>query len=386
MEPSSEFFRNLEQLASDGRHDLACGTCGEGRRKLPSGQWLYPAVMPDGRTQWMLKVLMSNACTNRCGYCAFGAGVDKREARLDPDELALFFSRLMARRKVGALFLSSAICDRPVKVMDDILKTGLLVRKKYRFRGYLHMKLIPGIGTDQIRQALELADRVSVNLEAVSDSHLKHIAPEKAFQEDLWSLLKTVQQLQKSSRTQCRGTTTQIVVGPSGETDRQIVDFMNRCYRELDLKRIYFSAHSPLPGTPLEHLEATPLWREHRLYQTDWLLRKYGFSAWEIPTSEGGFLSMDEDPKLGWAKLHPEFFPLEITTASLEQLLRVPGIGPAGARHIVSARRQASLREPRDLAAFHISPAKAGPYLLFGGKRRMVPVKEQLAFDFSGSR
>ncbi len=382
MELSSDFYTNLTRLAQDGRHDLACGTCGEGRKKLPSGQWLYPAVMPDGRTQWMLKVLMSNACRNRCGYCAFGAHGTTEPARLAPDDLALFFSLLMKERKVGALFLSSAICDRPIRVMDDMLKTALLVRRKYRFRGYLHLKLLPGIGSDQILAAMQLADRVSVNLEAVSPERLQVIAPEKSFDDDLLSLLRQVKSISEKEDVACRGATTQIVVGPSGESDREIVGFMNRCYAELDLKRVYYSAHTPIPGTPMEGLTPTPLWREHRLYQSDWLLRQYGFAAHEIPTDEHGSLDRDADPKLMWARLHPEYFPLEINAAPLESLMRVPGIGPRAALRIVNSRRRQPLREPRDLSAFHIPVRRAGPWLLFSGQRRMR-TQAQLQFEFS---
>jgi len=382
MELSADFFSNLTRLAQDGRHDLACGTCGEGRKKLPSGQWLYPAVMPDGRTQWMLKVLMSNTCQNRCGYCAFGTHGLTDPARLAPDDLALFFSMLMKERKVGALFLSSAICDRPVRVMDDMLKTALLVRRKYHFRGYLHLKLLPGIGADQILAAMQLADRVSVNLEAVNSERLQVIAPDKSFDDDLLSLLRQVKAISEKNDVACRGASTQIVVGPSGETDREIVGFMNRCYGELDLKRVYYSALSPIPGTPMEHLAPTPLWREHRLYQSDWLLRQYGFSADEIPTDEHGSLSQEADPKLMWARLHPEYFPLEINAAPMESLMRVPGIGPRAALRIVNTRRGQPLREPRDLSAFHIPVRRAGPWLLFGGQRRMR-TQAQLAFDFA---
>jgi predicted DNA-binding helix-hairpin-helix protein len=381
MELPSRFFDDLTRLAQDGRHDLACGTCGEGRKKLGSGQWLYPAVMPDGRTQWMLKVLMSNACVNRCGYCAFGAHGVTEPARLKPDELALFFSMLMKERKVGALFLSSAICDRPMRVMDDMLKTASLVRRKYRFRGYLHLKLLPGIGDDQILAAMQLADRVSVNLEAVSPERLRRIAPEKDFDAELVSLLRRVKEIGNNQEVACRGASTQIVVGPSGETDREIVGFMSRCYGDLDLKRVYYSAHSPLPGTPMEHLAPTPLWREHRLYQTDWLLRHYGFTADEIPTDERGSLSPEADPKLMWARLHPEFYPLEVNAAPLESLLRVPGIGPRAAARIVNTRRRQPLSDPADPAAFHVPARRAAPWLLFGGRRRMR-IQAQLAFDF----
>ena len=222
---SDTFFENLTALADDSRHDLACGTCGEGRRRIDSNQWLYPVAMPDGRTQWMLKVLMSNTCSKRCRYCAFGAHMQQRPARLDPEELAFFFAQLVRQKKASALFLSSAISDKPVRVMDDLLRCAWLVRKKYHFRGYLHLKLIPGIDAGQVLAALKLADRVSVNLEAVDEKHLQVVAPDKSFETDLLRLLLDVRRISESTENiACRGATTQIVVGPARETDREILD------------------------------------------------------------------------------------------------------------------------------------------------------------------
>jgi len=379
---SDRFFEDLSRLADDSRHDLACGTCGEGRRRIDSRQWLYPVAMPDGRTQWMLKVLMSNTCSKRCRYCSFGAHLDRRPARLDPEELAFFFAQLVRQKKAAALFLSSAISDRPVRVMDDLLRCAWLVRKKYHFRGYLHLKLIPGIDAGQVLAAMKLADRVSVNLEAVDATRLQAIAPEKSFENELLRLLLDVQRISASTEgLACRGATTQIVVGPARETDRDILDFMRNCYTRWNLRRVYYSAHVPVPGTPLESSPPVPLWRENRLYQADWLVRFYGFSFDEIPTDSGGFFHRDADPKTVWAQLHPECFPLEINQAPVELLMRVPGIGPQAARRIAETRRFQKLREVRDLAAFRIPVRRAAPWLLFDGRRRMRHCT-QLSFDF----
>lgn len=382
MRLSDTFFDNLTSLTQDSRYDLACGTCGEGRRRVHSQQWLYPVAMPDGRTQWMLKVLMNNTCSKRCRYCSFGAHMNQRPARLDPEELAFFFAQLVRQQKASALFLSSAISDTPVRVMDDVLRCAWLVRKQYHFRGYLHVKLIPGIETDQVLAALKLADRVSVNLEAVDEKHLQVVAPEKSFQADLLRLLLDVKRFfETTENLVCRGATTQIVVGPAQETDREILEFMRNCYTQWHLRRVYYSAHVPLPGTPLESSPPVPLWRENRLYQADWLVRFYGFSFDEIPTDSAGFLHKNADPKTVWAHLHPEFFPLEINRAPAQCLMRVPGIGPQAARRIVEARRIQKFRDVRDLTPFRVSVRRAAPWLLFDGKRPMRHLT-QLSFEF----
>lgn len=371
--------QKLAILGEAAKTDLACGTCGEGRRREPNlDQWIYPAVLPDGRTQWMLKVLQSNACAYNCAYCAQRAGRKCPRTTFQPDELADLFSQLWRAGRVGGFFLSSSINDRATRVMDRMLDTAEIVRKRHRFSGYLHLKLMPGIETDQIERAMQLAERVSVNFEAVSDAHLQKIAPMKRLKGGLVDVLKTASDLLKKNpgRYRCRGLTTQFVVGPSGERDVDLVRASLQCYRNLDLKRIYFSAHSPVPDTPLEDSTPTPLWREHRLYQADFLIRQYGFAIDDFIFDPQGGFNPNLDPKEHWAIRHPEFFPIEINTAPLEALLRVPGLGPTTAKRIVKARSFGPIRWPHELAGLGVRSKHALEYLLFDGRVRR---EEQLS-------
>ncbi len=365
----------LEVLGEGARYDLACGTCGEGRvRQNDVDQWIYPSVLPNGRTQWMLKVLMSNTCLHNCRYCAFRHDRDIRRVSLSPEELASLFADLLRRRKVSALFLSSAVCHKPVQVMDDMLKAAHLVRVGLNFRGYLHLKLIPGIEDDQVDQALRLADRVSANLETVDQEHLSLIAPQKRHEEGLFRLLEVARQLMDTNPRayRCRGITTQYVVGAAGEKDEQFIKVMGRTRGALGVKRNYFSAHNPIAETPLESLPPTPLWRENRLYQADFLLQDYGFKEDEFVFDNKGNFEFSRDPKKAWADSHPEIFPLEINNADPEQLLRVPGLGPKGVERILATRQETPFTELEHLRNLHVSMKKAAPYLLFKGRRRLA--------------
>ncbi len=369
--PSLE--RKLEVLGEAARYDLSCGTCGEGRKRdTDLDRWIYPSVLPDGRKQYMLKVLMSNSCHLNCKYCALRSGGGPDAARLEPEEVASLFGELCRLRKASALFISSAVHDRPVRVMDDILKTAEIVRLRQGFKGYMHLKLLPQAEPAQIERAMELAERVSVNFEATSPEFLEKIAPAKKRRGGLHEAMNEAHRLmeKKSRRTRCRGLTTQYVVGPAGESDRDLLRAMAGAYRSYDLKRIYFSAHSPVAGTPLEDVPATPLWRENRLYQADFLLRQYGFEEEEFVLDSADRFDMRRDPKSAWAEAHPERFPIEINKAEPEELLRVPGIGPTGVKRIVEARRESRLLWPDELQSLGVRAKQAAGYLTFDGRKR----------------
>ncbi|GAB4291789.1 MAG: putative DNA modification/repair radical SAM protein [Myxococcota bacterium] len=373
--PSIE--EKLEILGGEARHDISCGTCGEGRKRSPQNSWIYPAILPDGRTQYMLKTLMTNACVNNCAYCAQRASSPSRRTAFKAEELARFFESLLRKRLVGALFLSSAIGGNPVAVMDNMLKCAEIVRYKLRFNGYLHLKLLPGIESGQIERAVALAERVSVNLEAPSDDRLKIIAPEKRLKGDLLPLIEKANELIKNKDGKgfrCRGITTQFVVGAAGESDREIIATGAALYNSVgeQMKRLYFSAYTPVEDSPLEDVPPAPLWRENRLYQADFLLRKYGFSASELVFDDNGMFSEESDPKEAWATAHPERFPIEINAASFLELLRVPGIGPKTAKEIVEHRPKMKITDPLELKKLGARAEKASLYLLFNGKRKSI--------------
>lgn len=351
-------------------------------RVLPCVSHLHT---PDGQRRATLKVLQTSACQNNCNYCAFRAGRDIRRAHLTPDELARSFDLMYRAGLVESLFLSSGVMGTH-QTMDEMLATVELVRLKYGFRGYIHLKLLPGAQAAHIEQAVALADRVSANLEAPTPEALAALAPQKALP-DLVGPLRTAAAIlrrdsppwsSRSKRPQRTappvghgrlGLSTQFVVGPSGESDRELLGTAQSLYRELGLTRAYYSAFSPVLGTPLAEAAPTDPAREFRLYQADWLLRFYGFSVEELPFGPDGLLPPDLDPKATWARLHPERFPVEVNRAPISELLRVPGIGPASARAIAAARRQGALREIGDLRKLGARADRAAPYVTLAGKR-----------------
>jgi predicted DNA-binding helix-hairpin-helix protein len=277
---------------------------------------------------------------------------------------------LNARGIAGGIFLSSAVRGGAVPTMDRLIAVAEELRGRHAFRGYVHLKILPGAQDAQVERAGRLATRVSLNLEVPAARYLPAIAPGKSAG-DLTGPLDRMRLLARTlgRRWSPSGYTTQFVVGGAGETDREIVTATDWLYRRMGARRAYFSAFQPVEGTPMEGRPACPLVREHRLYQCDFLLRKYGFVLDEIPFEAGGGLSAAEDPKSGWARAHPELFPVEINAAPPELLMRVPGIGPKSARRIAAERARGSIGSPADLARIAPSSRRAAPFLLFNGRR-----------------
>jgi predicted DNA-binding helix-hairpin-helix protein len=317
---------------------------------------------PDGRRKTTLKILQTSACQNNCNYCAFRAGRDVRRAHVSPDELARSFDLMYRAGLVESLFLSSGVMGTN-RTMDEMIATTELIREKYAFRGYIHLKLLPGAEAAHIERAVELADRVSVNLEAPTPAALAALAPLKRMDA---LVAPTVIPTFGHVRI---GMSTQFVVGPAGESDRELLATAQMLYRELRLARAYYSAFTPVRDTPMEAEAPTDPQREFRLYQADWLLRYYRFSADELPFDLDGQLRTDIDPKAAWAGAHPERFPVEVNAAPLDELLRVPGLGPTSAREIVRARRSGKLRELGDLRRLGARADRAAPYVTLAGRR-----------------
>jgi len=363
--------QKLDLLGSAAQADLACGKCGEGQTRVRDdiGRWIYPAVHPDGRTVKMLKVLQTNACEKDCFYCATRRGRDLRRTTFQPDELASTFDQIHRANLAEAIFISSGVVGGGTRTMDRMLATAELLRGKYDFRGYLHLKLMPGAEPAAIEQALQLADRVSVNLEAPSSEHLAKLSSTKRYTEELLAPLQIARKLIATKPALAKKSmTTQFVVGAAGEQDREILTRTTQLYRDLALSRVYFSAFQPVADTPLDGHAPTPLIREHRLYQTDFLFRKYGFSFDELIFDPHGNLPTESDPKTLWAINHPEVFPIELNRASQEELLRVPGIGPVSARRIVQMRRTNKFLTIEQLARVGADERRAAPFVLLGGR------------------
>jgi predicted DNA-binding helix-hairpin-helix protein len=354
----------------------------------PPGRDMFPCVShvvtPWGERKAILKVLQTSACQNNCNYCACRAGRDTRRAHLTADELARSFDLMYRAGVVEGLFLSSGIIGT-ARTMDEMLATTELVRRKYGFRGYVHLKLLPGAEDAHIARAVELADRVSVNLEGPTQERLAALAPQKAMAELVGPLRAAAGIIGRDNPSPSPawagtrpaptigharlGMSTQFVVGPAGESDRELLSTVQMLYREVRLARGYYSAFRPVRDTPLENATPTDPTREHRLYQADWLLRFYGFSASELPFDPQGQLSQEIDPKAAWAEAHPERFPIEVNAAPLPELMRIPGIGPASARAILQARQQAALREIGDLRKLGARADRAAPFVTLAGKR-----------------
>ncbi len=364
----------LDLLGEGAQADLACGSCGEGQKRVRDdlGRWIYPVSQPDGRKIMMLKVLQTNACEKDCFYCPVRRSRNVQRTTIQPEELASAFDQLHRARLAHAIFISSGVAGGGTRTMDRTLATAELLRKKYDFRGYLHLKLMPGAEAGAIERALQLADRVSINLEVPTAEHMAKIASTKRFTEELFAPLQIARQLiATKSELASKTMTTQFMVGAAGETDHAIVSRTVQLYNELKLARTYYSAFQPVPDTPLDGLAGTPLVRENRLYQTDWLLRKYGFKFDELIFDPGGNLPTESDPKTIWAAHHPEFFPIDLNRASREELLRVPGIGPTSVSRILKTRRTNKIRAIEDLIRIGADAPRAAPFILMDGKKPM---------------
>ncbi|MDD5255142.1 MAG: helix-hairpin-helix domain-containing protein [Candidatus Omnitrophica bacterium] len=375
IKKSPDTLEKLNILSRDSQYDLACA-CGtsqdEHRRRSKENKWIYPVVLPQGGTTYLFKTLLSNTCVNDCAYCPLRAGSDAERCSLAPEELARTFLSYYRSRKVSGLFLSSGVIGNPDVTMERINRTAAILRRSH-FRGYLHLKVIPGASEAAIRQTLSLASAVSLNIETAGEEHFRHLSTTKDYGRDIIRPITLISRLtSRGSRYQGVKHTTQFVVGASDETDKEIIGYSWRLYRELGLNRIYFSAYQRgkgalrLPGENSRLSNGDLLAREHRLYQADWLIRKYGFSAEEIPLEAGGNLSLASDPKEMWAKAHPEFFPVNINKDDARRLLRVPGFGEVMVSRILALRQKgARIRSLDDLGKSSKLFLKARVYLAF---------------------
>jgi len=330
---------------------------------------IHHAVMPGGRRIALLKTLLTSACERDCLYCPFRAGRDFRRATFSPDELARLFIQLHQRGIAEGIFMSSALAGGGPQTQDRLIATAEILRHRYHFRGYIHLKIMPGAERDQVAAAMALADRVSVNLEAPNGRRLAHLAPHKAFERELLQRLQWIQEVRCQMPGRRPSATTQFVVGAAGESDLELLTTTAFLYRNLNLARAYFSAFRPVPDTPLESLPPAPAQREHRLYQASFLLRDYGFDVEDLPFGPDGNLPLDADPKLAWARRHLAHSPVEVNRADRETLLRVPGIGPKGAQRLLTARRRGRLRDLGDLRKLGVAADKAAPFILLDGRR-----------------
>ncbi|NLY24808.1 MAG: putative DNA modification/repair radical SAM protein [Bacteroidales bacterium] len=348
-------------LADAAKYDVSCASSGTTRNSVKGGVgtaqgWgICHSFTPDGRCVSLFKILLTNHCIYDCAYCSNRRSNDVKRTAFTAAELAELTIEFYRRNYIEGLFLSSGVMRNPDYTMEQMLRVVKLLREQYRFNGYIHMKAIPGASDDLIAQAGRYADRMSVNLEIPSEENLKLLAPEKNYA-DLFAPMRFIQQgmiesaeerkkFRSAPRFVPAGQSTQVIIGATPDTDKQILTLASALYRRPSFKRVYYSGYIPVNrnDSRLPMIAAPPLVRENRLYQADWLMRFYDFKASEIVDDTHPDLDLDIDPKMGWALRHPEFFPVDVNEAPYEMILRVPGIGVKSAKLIIVSRRYGRL-------------------------------------------
>ncbi|MEM9302920.1 MAG: putative DNA modification/repair radical SAM protein [Pseudomonadota bacterium] len=378
----------LAVLADAAKYDASCASSGAQRRSSrgtggigsTQGMGICHSYAPDGRCISLLKVLLTNYCQYDCLYCVNRISSNVQRARFRPAELAQLTIDFYKRNYIEGLFLSSGIIRSPDYTMEQMVEVARLLREEHQFAGYIHLKTIPDASPELLAVAGRLADRLSINVELPSRSTLRTLAPEKDASRIRTAMAQVRVKLdeQRAERSRHRnprafkatGQSTQMIIGADNSDDRKILRTSASLYAGYRLNRVYYSAFSPTPH-PSSQLppEPPPLQREHRLYQADWLLRFYGFELDEIIAGgKAGMLDLDVDPKLAWALVHRERFPVDVNRAPREILLRVPGLGTRSVDAILRARRTTALRLD-DIGRLTASLAKVRPFIETRGYR-----------------
>ncbi len=355
-------YQKISVLGPSARYD----TCGpkdfDSTTNVPG---VYHAKVNGGVCR-LFKVLQTNSCKNNCHYCAFRKDRSCQRTSTTPDEMAKAFDLVYRKRLVDGLFLSSALTKSADFTMEQTLKTSLILRQKFNYRGYLHLKLMPQTSLGCLKTALSIANRVSLNIESPTPDSLNSLSPEKDLNKDLLFIFSQINQEIKKLKYQGQKTpslTTQFVVGAGQENDFEFIKSAHFLYKSFHLKRIFYSAFRPVEDTPLSQKEPTSPLREHRLYQADFLMRFYKFSPWDIPLDKNGFLDDVSDPKTAWAKKHPRYYPINLNKASFYQLLKIPGIGPTSAKKIVQLRKMNKIKSFSQLTKQRFQIKKLTPYV-----------------------
>ena len=355
---NEQVLHKLKVLAESAKYDVSCASSGTVRRNTKGGVGntvggigICHSFAEDGRCISLLKIMLTNYCIYDCAYCINRVSNDIPRATLSVTELVDLTMEFYRRNYIEGLFLSSGVVRNPDYTMERLVRVAKDLRVKHRFNGYIHLKSIPGASEELVHEAGLYADRMSVNLEIPTEKNLKLLAPEKDHQ-SVYLPMRYIQQgvlesaeerkhHRRAPRFVPAGQSTQMIVGATNETDKDILRVSSALYRQPTMKRVYYSGYVAVNtyDKRLPLLKQPPLVRENRLYQADWLLRYYRFTVDELVDDASPDLDMEIDPKLAWALKHPEFFPVDIRTADYEMLLRVPGIGVKSAKMIVMSRR-----------------------------------------------
>ncbi len=345
---------------------------------------VYKASMPNGKKISLMRVMFTDFCKMDCYFCPNSHWVPRKRYAFKVDELARTFAELERRQTVAGLFLSSGVAGSGSKTTEKLIKVVDAVRNTHGFKGYVHLKVMPGTEEQYVEAAYRLGTRLSVNIETPTVEGMKKLSKMKDLERDILSPMRWTNKLLRGQRKGAVGQATQMVVGAADESDWQVFERMDQLYTEWDFKRVYYSGFRPVRHTPLEEHPSTPMARTNRLYQVDWLSRIYKFSNDEIKIAfdRSGFLPLEDDPKTAIAVENVDSFPVHVNEATREQLLRVPGVGPKSAQRIVSNRRRHSVDTWRDLRAMGVVKKRAWPFLAFPGHR--PPTARQLKLDLFG--
>jgi len=408
--PALSLDRKLAILSDAARYDASCASSATTRRDSRDGKGLGSAggsgichaYAPDGRCISLLKILMTNFCIYDCAYCINRVSSNTPRARFSVEEVVSLTIEFYRRNYIEGLFLSSGIIRSPDATMADMVRIARRLREEENFRGYIHLKTIPDAAPDLIEEAGRYADRLSINVELPQDQSVARLAPEKnpatirRAMGEVKSLRSAAKERSHTGKRPPRfapaGQSTQMIVGADASTDAVILGQSTRLYGDYGLKRVYYSAFSPIPdASRMLPLVTPPLVREHRLYQADWLLRFYGFGVDEITAARpDGNLDLAIDPKLAWALAHRGLFPVDVARAPREMLLRVPGFGTKTVDRILTARHHRTLRHD-DLLRIGANMKNARPFITLPDwspgrltdsadlRARFVPPPEQLS-------
>lgn len=380
--------QKLRILADAAKYDASCASSGSRRTRQAdglgntNGVGICHSYTPDGRCVSLLKLLLTNYCIYDCQYCVNRISSDTPRARFTPEEVAYLTVEFYKRNYIEGLFLSSGVIQSADYTMEQLIGAAKSLRTEHRFGGYIHLKAVPAASQELLLEAGRWADRLSANIELPRDCDLIQLAPAKTHHEIETSMQQIADGILEAKDKTNRagrspkfapaGQSTQFVVGATDASDDVILHKASELYRNYNLRRAYYSAFSPIPfSNPLLPPSKIPLVREHRLYQADWLMRFYGFSADELTTSEQRNLSLENDPKLAWALRHREFFPVDVNKAGKAALLRVPGFGVRNVKRILKIRKfrmlrladLAKLRVPTKRAQFFVVTADHNPHL-----------------------
>ncbi len=372
--------RKLSILADAAKYDASCASSGSKSTRKDSsigsteGTGICHSYTPDGRCISLLKILLTNYCIYDCQYCVNRVTSDTPRARFSADEVVNLTMEFYKRNYIEGLFLSSGIIQNSDYTMEQLTLVAKKLRTEHRFGGYIHLKTIPGAAEELITDAGLWADRLSVNIELPTEMDLKQLAPEKKKTQIVGAMSgikDKIDEIKSDRKSGMRppkfapaGQSTQMIVGATETPDNEILKTANELYTGQRLRRVYYSAYSPIPhADSLLPGKSPPLVREHRLYQADWLLRFYGFDVNEIVVREDKNLDLEIDPKLAWALQQRGYFPVDVNTASREQLLRVPGIGARNVKRILSIRRHQRLRTD-DLKKLRVAWKRAKSFVI----------------------